>query len=211
MGSSEEELQELAKDLGFSSIFLGTFDKRFPGFIRPKHRACAIVNTGVREKGGVHWLALAWNPPNQTFFLFDPFGFSDAKLKQIYEFEYEGLLKRSALASTPNHCLQLVKSTESVQGPNSAACGLFCCMFLQAFMHWPDSPMDNNPTMNLLTGLPNKLLLLPQAQPIFKRNQETLYAFLAKRSPYFRRHQRLIEERTAFDYATVARKRTVSV
>ncbi|APG53805.1 protease [simian adenovirus 55] len=207
MGSSEEELRAIVRDLGCGPYFLGTFDKRFPGFVSPNRLACAIVNTAGRETGGEHWLALGWNPRGNTFYLFDPFGFSDQRLKQIYNFEYEGLLRRSALESTRgDRCLTLVKSKETVQGPNSAACGLFCCMFLQAFVHWPDRPMEDNPTMDLLTGVPNCLLDSPTAQGILKRNQEELYRFLAQHSPYFRAHRARIESQTAFDFALKKQK-----
>ena len=199
MGSREEELRAILTDLGVGPHFLGTFDKRFPGFISKKKMACAIVNTAGRETGGVHWLAMAWHPASQTFYMFDPFGFSDQKLRQIYNFEYQGLLRRSAISSTEDRCLNLVQSTQSVQGPNSAACGLFCCMFLHAFCRWPLSAMDNNPTMNMIDGVPNSMLHSPTAQGIFSHNQQALYRFLQENSPYFRHNRRQIETDTAVD------------
>lgn len=199
MGSSEEELRAIVRDLGVAPYFLGTFDKRFPGFIRQNKRACAIVNTAGRETGGVHWLAFGWEPNTHTFYMFDPFGFSDSKLKQIYQFEYEGLLRRSAIESTGDRCINLVRTDHSVQGPHSAACGLFCCLFLYAFVHFPRDPLDHNPAMGPIQGVANARLDDPASQSILAQNQRHLYQFLASHSAYFRSHRAQIENKTAFD------------
>lgn len=198
MGSSEEELRHLVHDLGIQPFFLGTFDKTFPGFIKSHKISCAIVNTGLRVSGGVHWIAMGWFPAAKTFYMFDPFGFSDKKLKQIYEFEYEGLLKRSAITSTPDRCVTLVKSNETVQGPNSAACGLFCCLFLHAFVRWPHTPMSDNPTMDIVDGIPNRCLFTGD-QSVLYRNQKKLYQFLYTHSQYFRQHAKQIMNQTDFN------------
>ena len=195
MGSTEDELRAMARDLQLPR-FLGTFDKSFPGFLQESQRCCAIVNTAARHTGGRHWLAVAWEPASRTFYFFDPFGFSDRELAQVYDFEYQRLLRKSAIQSTPDRCLTLVKSTQSVQGPHSAACGLFCLLFLAAFAHYPDSPMAHNPVMDLVEGVDNTRLFDADAQPIFRANQEACYAFLARHSAYFRAHRHAIMEQT---------------
>lgn len=199
MGSSEEELHHLVRDLGVQPYFLGTFDKTFPGFVHKDRMCCAIVNTALRVSGGQHWLALGWYPPSATFYLFDPFGFSDAKLAQIYQFEYEGLLRRSAISSTAGRCVTLVKSGQCVQGPNSAACGLFCCLFLYAFVRWPTRPLDRNPAMDLVQGVPTRDMEDPRYRPRLMANQRNLYAFLYRHSAYFREHAAQIMSDTDFN------------
>lgn len=199
MGTTEEELRHIVRDLGVQPYFLGTFDKTFPGFIHKDKMCCAIVNTAHRSTGGQHWLAMAWYPPSATFYLFDPFGFADQSLWQIYHFQYEGLLKRSALSSGKNGCVNLVKSAQSVQGPNSAACGLFCCLFLHAFAHWPSHPMDKNPTMDLVEGVPTKEMSESRYQPRLYENQQNLYRFLYQKSPFFKNNAKRIMSATSFN------------
>lgn len=197
MGSCEVELKAIAQDLELFPFFLGTFDKYFPGFINKNKMCCAIVNTASRQTGGVHWLAFGWFPAKQTFYLFDPFGFSDAKLKQLYSFQYEGLMKRSAISSTPDRCITLVRTDKAVQGPYSAACGLFCLLFLYAFTRWPNAPFDKNPAFGPLRAVSSQLLLTPKAQDAFCANQKFLYTFLWKHSAYFRHHADVIMKNTA--------------
>lgn len=199
MGSSEQELRAIAGDLGLQGSFLGTFDKHFPGFIQREKMSCAIVNTAARHTGGVHWLAFGWFPAKRAFYMFDPFGFSDKKLQQMYHFQYEGLMRRSAIASSPDRCVTLVRTDRAVQGPYSAACGLFCLLFLYAFTRYPEDPLDRNPVFGPLQGVPPEELMSLQAQPILFRNQEFLYSFLRARSPYFRLHENVIRRKTAFD------------
>ncbi|SMG83450.1 protease [Bottlenose dolphin adenovirus 1] len=211
MGSTEEELKAMASDLGITPFFLGIFDKTFPGFIHKSKMCCAIINTAARETGGVHWLALGWFPAKNTFYFFDPFGFSNSKLEQMYTFEYEGLLRRSAITSTPSHSLTLIKSKEAVQGPYSAACGLFCLMFLHSFVNWPQTPMDNNPTANLIHGIPSNSLFDPQFAQILYNNQKKLYEFLYANSKYFRTHEKQIQFQTAFNKALETYKKALRV
>ncbi|AXE75634.1 protease [Egyptian fruit bat adenovirus] len=198
MGSSETELRLIIKDLGVSPYFLGTFDKTFPGFIKKESMCCAIVNTALRSTGGVHWMAFGWYPPTQTFYMFEPFGFSDEKLKQIYNYQYEALLKNSAIYSTSNRCITLVKSNETVQGIHSAACGLFCVFFLYSFVNFPTSPMKNK-VMDLITSVPNKEANNPINEKVLFQNQENMYDFLSLKSKYFRNHQNEIKAQTAFN------------
>lgn len=201
MGTTEEELHYIIQDLGIKPYYLGTFDKTFPGFINKKKMCCAIVNTAHRSTGGMHWLAMAWHPPNSTFYLFDPYGFSDAKLNQIYQFEYEALLKRSAIFSTADRCITLIKSTESVQGQYSAACGLFCCVFLYAFVNWPNHPLKDNFIFNSLHGIPTSQLTNPIYQKILYNNQQFVYKFLLNYSPYFKKNAKKIMFQTSFNKA----------
>lgn len=200
-GSTESEIRRIVADLGAGAHFLGTFDKRFPGFVRSQAPATAIVNTAGRETGGVHWLAFGWDPQTRTVTMFEPYGFADERLRQIYHFEYEGLLRRSALGQGDgSRCVELVKSTDSVQGPRSAACGLFCCLFVAAFEANRQNALgDANPVMGPVQGVPNARLRSPDAQPVLRANQEYLYRYLQQHSSYFRQNEGRIRAATAFD------------
>lgn len=200
-GSTETEIKRIVSDLGGGAHFLGTFDKRFPGFIREQAPATAIVNTAGRETGGVHWLAFGWDPRSRTVTMFEPYGFADHKLQQIYQFEYDGMLKRSALGQGDGQrCVELVKSSDSVQGPRSAACGLFCCLFVAAFEANMTNPLgDANPVFGPIKGVPNSQLKSPAAQPTLRANQEYLYRYLSSHSSYFRQNEDRIRAATAFD------------
>nr|WRQ19818.1 MAG: protease [unidentified adenovirus] len=196
MGTNESELKQIVQDLGLGSLFLGTFDKTFPGFIEKHKPCCAIVNTGLRSTGGVHWIAMAWEPKSYFFYLFDPFGFDDKQLLRFYNFRYQHMLKASAITSTPTRCVTLIRNYEAIQGPYSGACGLFCCLFLRAFLKYPFKPM-NNPILDPLSGVAINGLFKPTNLSIFVKNQKYLNAYLEKHSRYFRRHKKEIEVRTA--------------
>ncbi|BBF72836.1 protease [Mastadenovirus eidoli] len=198
MGSSETEIKSILYDLGVGPYFLGTFDKYFPGFINKNKMCCAIVNTGSRDSGGVHWMAFGWEPKSYSFYMFEPYGFSDSKLKQIYNFEYKKLLKSSAITSSPNRCVTFIKSTETVQGPKSAACGLFCILFLKCFIKYPASPMAN-PIIDPLIAVPNEKMNDPSVQNILYQNQMYVYSYLQDHSPYFAKNSTKIKQNTAFD------------
>lgn len=69
-GSSEQELKAIVRDLGCGPYFLGTFDKRFPGFMAPDKLACAIVNTAGRETGeSTGWLLVGTRATTPATFL----------------------------------------------------------------------------------------------------------------------------------------------
>ncbi|QIZ64196.1 protease [Guinea pig adenovirus] len=199
MGSCENEIRAIARDLGAGQVFLGTFDSTFPGFIRREKPACAVVNTARRHTGGAHWVAVAWEPVSHTFYMFDPYGFDDQTLKKVFDFSYQTLMKRSALTSTDDRCINVEKSTECVQGPHSAACGLYCCLFVYSFARWPQRALRDSPVMQKLQGVPTRLLQCPAFAPTFHRNQEYLYATLRRLSPYFRNREAAIRERTRVD------------
>nr|QPN96246.1 adenovirus endopeptidase [Siadenovirus sp.] len=194
LGTSQSELINIILSLGLPN-FKGVYDKNFPGFINPDRPQYAIVNTGDRSSGGVHWIAFAFDPNSLKFFLFDPFGFSKTELLKRYHFQYTQMMKNTAL-SGPTRCVELVRSTQAVQCPCSAACGLFCCLFLASFEMYRNSPMSCNPIIDVVEGVNHKKLLTPEGISITHTNQIRLYDWLYIHSKYFRNHVREIKENT---------------
>ncbi|AII22572.1 protease [Lizard adenovirus 2] len=187
-GSSEQELKMLVRSLNLEPGFLGTFDCRFPGFISKDRRQTAIVNTGPREQGGIHWIALAWDPKSYKMFLFDPLGWSDAELKRYYNFSYKNMVQRSALSS-PDRCVTLVKNTQAVQCTCAGSCGLFCVFFLYCAHLNASNPFGTS-LFQSMEG--QKSGMVPKSPDQLHKNQALLYNFLSSHSEYFRKHARNI-------------------
>lgn len=190
-GSSETELRALVRSLGIPG-FLGVYDSRFPGFLHPQKRQCAIVNTGTRESGGMHWIAMAWEPVGYKLNLFDPLGWSRQELKKYYGFSYENLVRRSALQN-PTRCVELVRNQQAVQCSCSGSCGLWCCFFLYCFKLRPVDPFGSK-LFQSLEGA--RAAVHPPAPHLLHQNQEKLYSFLRQQSFYFRQHASSIEGNT---------------
>lgn len=183
-GTSEAELKTLMRSLNLERGFLGTFDCRFPGFISKDRRQTAIVNTGPREKGGVHWIALAWDPSSYKMFLFDPLGWSEKELRKYYGFSYKNMVARSALNS-PDRCVTLTKNTQAVQCTCAGSCGLFCVLFLYCAGTHPSDPFGSS-LFQSLEG--EKSAMSPASPEKLHQNQRILYDFLATRSSYFKKN-----------------------
>lgn len=56
----------------------------------------------------------------------------------------------------------------------------------------------NAPLQGAMDPVPNSMLNSPQVQPTLRRNQEQLYSFLERHSPYFRSHSAQIRSATSF-------------
>lgn len=197
LGTSASELGHLVNSLGLVH-FRGVYDKHFPGFLDPDRPQYAIVNTGDRSSGGVHWIAFAFDPNNFKFYIFDPFGFSKRELLARYHFQYTNMMRNTALR-VPFGCIQLVRSTQAVQCPCSAACGLFCILFLASFEMYRQSPMVCNPIIDVVKGVNHSMLLTPEGIKITHTNQRNLYDWMYINSSYFRRNVRRIKESTTLN------------
>lgn len=197
-GTSESEIRHLMRDLGIIDKFLGTFDRRFDGFVRQfAHRnsyKTAIVNTGYREQGGIHWLALAWDPYRRVIHIFDPLGWKDKQLSRYYDgFSYDRMIKNTAGI---RGCITARRVGEAVQCSCSGACGLFCVMFLYAFDKCPSCP-EAYWILDRMKG--ETPALKPRHWRDLHRNQRLLYRFLYANSQYFREHYDRMEKNTRLD------------
>ncbi|ALB78147.1 protease [unidentified adenovirus] len=199
-GTSTSELIHIVKSLGIDAYFLGVFDKNFPGFLDVHKVSYAIVNTGDYVSGGMHWIAFAYDPNGSLFYMFDPFGWSNKDLYKHYKFQYDRMLKHTALQG--NRCIRLLKSVEAVQCLCSAACGLFCCLFLASFYHYRFSPLCNNPIIDIVTGVPHSVLNSPRGIKITHCNQKKLYDWLYVNCLYFRKNAREIKNNTRINAVT---------
>ncbi|UKS51824.1 protease [Falcon aviadenovirus A] len=197
-GTTETQLQDLVASVHLRHRFLGVFDNSFPGFIDPTQPASAIVNTGSRSSGGMHWIGFAYEPTRRICYMFDPFGWSDENLWKIYRFKYESFLKRTGLKQ-PDRCITLVKSNQAVQCPCSAACGLFSALFIVSFDRYPLRPMDGNPIIDVLVGVDHKYMYHPFYMEILHRNQTRMYYWFARNSNYFRAHEDLLRRETSIN------------
>ncbi|ACH89475.1 protease [Raptor adenovirus 1] len=197
MGTSSTELIHFVNSLKIPN-FLGVFDKHFPGFLDTSRVGCAIVNTGDVSSGGVHWIAFAFDPVSYTFYMFDPFGWSKKELFRIYKFQYDRMLKQTAM-NTPSRCVRLVKSVEAVQCICSGACGLYCVLFLTSFTYYRFSPMCNNPIIDIVEGVPVNILNTRYGIYVTHCNQQNLYAWFYVNSSYFRNNARIITHNTGIN------------
>lgn len=197
-GTTESELRHLVAALHIRHRFLGVFDNSFPGFLDPEKPASAIVNTGSRRSGGMHWIGFAYCPAQKVCYMFDPFGWSDPLLWRLYRFKYQTFLRRTGLQQ-PDRCITLRKSNQAVQCPCSAACGLFAVLFIASFDKYPTSPLLHNPIIDTVVGVNHQDLYKPPYQQILHRNQERLYYWLSAHNSYFRQHAEHLKAATALN------------
>uniref|UniRef100_A0AB38ZPA7 Protease n=1 Tax=Psittacine aviadenovirus B TaxID=2169709 RepID=A0AB38ZPA7_9ADEN len=197
-GTTETQLRDLVRSLHLRHHFLGVFDKSFPGFLNPKRPASAIVNTGSRASGGMHWIGFAFDPVGHRCYMFDPFGWTDRDLWDIYKVKYDAFLRRTGLAQS-DRCVTLIRSVQAVQCPCSAACGLFCTLFVASFDRYRRNPMDGNPIIDTVDGVNLRRLYDPLYRGVLHDNQERLYAWLRNNSAYFRAHEGVLRSETAIN------------
>ncbi|ADQ39062.1 protease [Fowl aviadenovirus 4] len=197
-GTTESQLRDLVAAMHPRHRFLGVFDRTFPGFLDPERPASAIVNTGSRSSGGMHWIGFAYDPQYRRCYMFDPFGWSDKKLLELYKVKYDAMLKATGL-SQQDRCIELVRSVQAVQCPCSGACGLFSALFIASFDRYRRSPMNGNPIIDTVVGVNHENMYKPAFREILHRNQERMNAWFARNNPYFQRHAELLKRETAIN------------
>ena len=197
-GTSESQLRSLVAALHLRHKFLGVFDNSFPGFLDTTRPSSAIVNTGSRESGGMHWIGFAFDPRVKKCYMFDPFGWSDKKLWEIYKVKYDNMMRRTGLSQS-DRCFELVRSVDAVQCPCSAACGLFSVLFIASFDRYPSSPMNNNPIIDVVVGVNHDNMYKKPFIEILHRNQERMYHWMMLNNSYFRMHKDLLERDTSIN------------
>ncbi|APY28355.1 protease [Psittacine aviadenovirus B] len=197
-GTTESQLRDLVRSLHLRHRFLGVFDKTFPGFLNPQRPASAIVNTGSRASGGMHWIGFAFDPIGQRCYMFDPFGWTDNDLWNLYRVKYDAFLRRTGLAQS-DRCVNLIRSVQAVQCPCSAACGLFSALFIASFDKYRQNPMDGNPIIDTVEGVDLRHLYDPTYRSILHDNQERLYIWLRENSEYFRLNEMQLRRETAIN------------
>lgn len=194
-GTTESQLRDLVAAMHLRHRFLGVYDNSFPGFLDSRKPASAIVNTGSRRSGGMHWIAFAFDPASKTCYMFDPFGWSDRSLWEIYRVKYDNLMRRTGLHQ-PDKCFRLERSVETVQCPCSAACGLFSALFIASFDNYRMRPMNGNPIIDVVQGVKHENMYKPAFQAILHQNQARLYQWFTQNNPYFAAHRYALEEDT---------------
>nr|WJJ54616.1 MAG: protease [Otus scops adenovirus] len=197
-GTTETELRHLVAAMHLQHRFLGVYDNSFPGFLNPAQSASAIVNTGSRASGGMHWIAFAFDPVTKRCYMFDPFGWSDSKLWELYKVKYDALMRRTGLKQA-DRCFQLVRSTETVQCPCSAACGLFSALFIASFDKYRNSPMNHNPIIDVVDGVPHSEMFDAEGRAMLHANQDRLYSWFANTNRYFRANEKRLRAETAIN------------
>lgn len=197
-GTSESEIRAMLRDLGVGRVFIGTFDNTFGGFKRSKVPLCAIINTGSRQSGGVHWIAAGIVPAAKRIFVFDPLGWNDAQLRRLYDFSIYPLLSKTmdhydTKASVQDSCFIVSRNSQAVQCSCAGSCGLYCVMFVYCFSR---SPRDVSEDALLQSFDGERASVRPTHWKTLHSNQDKLYEFLYHNCTYFRNHSREMKENT---------------
>lgn len=127
--------------------------------------------------------------------MFDPFGWTDSELWKLYKVKYDTMLRRTGLQQR-DRCFTLIRSTEAVQCPCSAACGLFSALFVASFDRYRNHPMRGNPIIDTVVGVKHELMYKPEFVAVLHRNQERMYLWFQLNNGYFRIHAEELKRET---------------